>query len=169
MSKGLRSVPGHYVPQEDGSFSCPSSASKRANPSVDIGHFESVASAKPSYQKYHRSAPEDRSYNGAVYDSKLEMHFAMFLDEHQVRYTRQPEFILQDSFELDGKTYQPIIYKSDFNIHGSKSELIVDAKGVETPDFKLKKKMFLFKFRRPLYCLKSVAQLQTLLCEHGVV
>lgn len=54
------------------------------------------------------------------------------------------------------KKVQPIKYLADFVIKAWWKEYIIDIKWVETPDFKLKKKMFEKKFNKSLICLTSV-------------
>lgn len=57
----------------------------------------------------------------------------------------QPEFLLQKSFKLNGKTERSITYKADFKYMDSKTcEFFVeDVKGVKTEVYKIKRKMFL--------------------------
>ena len=58
-------------------------------------------------------------------------------------FCRQCEFILQEGFA----DIRPITYKADFIVfHEGKTE-IIDVKGFEIEEFKLKKKMFMDKFR----------------------
>lgn len=59
----------------------------------------------------------------------------------------QPKFILQEKYiNNKGKTVRAITYKADFS-YIEKGKLIVeDVKGMETKEFKLKKKMFEYKF-----------------------
>lgn len=60
----------------------------------------------------------------------------------------QPKFVLQEGFEKDGKRYAPITYYADFvvdNLDGTTD--IIDIKGVETQVFKIKQKMFEYKFK----------------------
>lgn len=62
--------------------------------------------------------------------------------------TLQPEFLLQPDFECDGQTIRPIKYIADFSyVDTSTGEKIIeDCKGVETDVFKLKKKLFLYRY-----------------------
>ena len=55
----------------------------------------------------------------------------------------QPEFTLQPKTIIRGKTIRAIIYKADFMYNENDSVIIEDVKGMETPVFKLKMKMFL--------------------------
>lgn len=54
-----------------------------------------------------------------------------------------PRFTLQESYQKkDGKKIKAIEYVSDFRIDVEGDIYIVDAKGNETVDFKLKRKIF---------------------------
>lgn len=58
----------------------------------------------------------------------------------------QPSFLLQDAFKgRDGKTIRAITYRADFRYYDPemKKTVIEDVKGFETPEYKLKRKMFL--------------------------
>lgn len=59
----------------------------------------------------------------------------------------QPRFELQEGFDKNGKRYRPITYYADFvvdNLDGTTD--IIDIKGVETQVFKIKQKMFEYKY-----------------------
>ena len=92
-------------------------------------------------------------YKGIKFDSKMEMEYYKYLLE----YWRPEEIILQPSFTLQkafidsrGKKQRAILYKSDFQLPDGS---VIDVKGFETADFKIKKKLFLYKFAMKLYCI----------------
>lgn len=58
----------------------------------------------------------------------------------------QPSFILQDSFKLNGVTHRKITYVADFKYIENGKTIIEDSKGFATEVYKLKKKLFLFKY-----------------------
>ena len=59
----------------------------------------------------------------------------------------QPKFILQESFIKDNKKYRPIHYIADFRvINNDGSAYIVDIKGILTTEFKIKMKLFNYKY-----------------------
>ena len=63
----------------------------------------------------------------------------------------QPEFTLQDKFvDSRGNKQRAIIYKADFQLPDN---TVIDVKGFETADFKIKKKLFLFRYKYRLYCM----------------
>lgn len=110
--------------------------------------------------------------DGIVFDSKMEADFYKHLKALQeegsvTHFETQPEYVLQEKFILvDGerfkgshplfnkmkkkhnaKTYAAIKYRSDFLVTFADGEqMVIDVKGVETPEFKIKKKMFMYKY-----------------------
>ena len=59
----------------------------------------------------------------------------------------QPSYTLQEAFTKNGKKFRPIIYIADFKyLDKNGNEIIVDIKGKETVEFKLKQKLFEYKF-----------------------
>lgn len=60
----------------------------------------------------------------------------------------QPRFLLQDKFKLDGVIYRKIEYVADFKYWDKEKEewIVEDVKGVKTPVYKLKKKLFLKQY-----------------------
>ena len=58
----------------------------------------------------------------------------------------QPKFLLQEGFKKNGKTYRKIEYIADFMYIENGKVIIEDVKGIETDVFKLKRKMFEYKY-----------------------
>ena len=60
----------------------------------------------------------------------------------------QPEFVLQEGFRKNGKAYRKIVYRADFQYYDKEKKKIIveDVKGVKTEVYKLKKKLFEFKY-----------------------
>jgi len=60
----------------------------------------------------------------------------------------QPRFELQPSFVAfqDGKRRRAIVYVGDFAYEENNTPVVEDVKGVVTPEFRLKQKMFLYRF-----------------------
>ena len=90
--------------------------------------------------------------DGITFDSKKE---AEYYCELKLRvqageiesFDLQPAFILQDGFKVNGKTIRPITYRGDFQInHKDGSVEIVDTKGFRTEVYKIKKKLFLYRY-----------------------
>lgn len=70
----------------------------------------------------------------------------------------QPKFELQPKFKKNGKLFREINYVADFKVYNNDGTIeIIDTKGFETTDFKLKKKMFEYKYPDlTLICLTYV-------------
>lgn len=100
--------------------------------------------------------------DGIQFDSKAEGQYYLHLKEKQQRgeilaFKLQPKFVLQESFKKDGKTYRAIEYTADFEvIHSDETIEIIDVKGFETLDFKIKRKLFEKKFPYSLTLMKFV-------------
>lgn len=97
------------------------------------------------------------------FDSKMESDYYVYLKEQKRKnlikdFELQPIFVLQPSFKKNGKTYRKIEYRADFKIiHNDGSISIVDIKGMETTEFKLKQKIFEYKYPNlHLQCLTYV-------------
>lgn len=58
----------------------------------------------------------------------------------------QPKYILQESFKKNGKTYRKIEYRADFKYIENGQVIVEDVKGMETKEFKLKRKLFEHKY-----------------------
>ena len=89
---------------------------------------------------------------GIVFDSRKEAKRYIELKEMEANgkitnLERQKRYVLQPAFELNGKKFRPIIYISDFEyddkdgIHHTE-----DAKGKILPVFKIKAKLFAYKY-----------------------
>ena len=58
----------------------------------------------------------------------------------------QVPFVLQESFKKNGKTYQAIKYIADFVYEERGQTIVEDTKGVKTEAFKIKQKLFEYKY-----------------------
>jgi hypothetical protein len=128
-----------------------------------------------SYNKYGVSSKEARTLDGITFDSKWELKVYSWLKSRLVDATieLQPKYVLQDKFvSFDGTKCREIAYFADFLIRPKDSQnfIVVDAKGLLTPDFKLKFKLFLYKYKDiPLYLPKNEKQLKQIPWEkHGI-
>lgn len=100
------------------------------------------------YRKYHNTKV---FVNGIKFDSKLEAgryrELLLLEKAGQIRnLRRQVEFELQPSFRKNGKTIRKISYIADFVYEESGQTIIEDSKGCRTEIFKLKKKLFEYKY-----------------------
>ena len=86
-----------------------------------------------------RSGREKRTCDGIVFASIAEMEYYILLNEKNICFEMQPSFVLQEGFKSEYGKIRDIRYVADFRI----GKYVVDVKGMETPEFRLKKKMFL--------------------------
>jgi hypothetical protein len=90
--------------------------------------------------------------DGIKFDSKKEAKRYVDLRE-QERYgiiknlELQPEFLLQGKFEKNGIKHRAIKYKADFSYVEDEKMIVEDVKGFKTEIFKIKQKLFEFKFQ----------------------
>lgn len=95
--------------------------------------------------------------DGIKFDSKAEGEFYIYLKDLKEQgkikeIILQEKLVLQEGFKKDGKTFRPITYTVDFTFTTSTGELIrVDVKGMETQQGNLKRKMYEYKYKEPLY------------------
>ena len=81
-------------------------------------------------ESLYYQALKDMKNNGSIKDFEL-----------------QPKFLLQEAFEKDNKKYRAINYIADFKvINNNNSSYLVDIKGMLTTEFKIKLKLFHYKY-----------------------
>ena len=106
-----------------------------------------------NFNKYH--AKKIKTVDG-VFDSQKEYKRWNVLKVLQrskkiSNLERQVKFELQPSFKLNGKTIRGISYYADFVYLNEEGDQVVeDTKGFRTPVYKLKKKMFEYKYQTEL-------------------
>ena len=90
--------------------------------------------------------------DGITFDSKNESLYYEALKDLKNKglikgYELQPKFLLQEGFAKNGKKYRPIMYIADFRvINNDDSSYLVDIKGMLTTEFKIKMKLFNYKY-----------------------
>ena len=90
--------------------------------------------------------------DGITFDSRDESLYYEALKDMKAKglikdFELQPEFILQEGFEKDEKKYRAIKYTADFRVlTNNDSSYIVDVKGMLTTEFKIKMKLFNYKY-----------------------
>ena len=100
--------------------------------------------------------------DGITFDSKREAarYCELKLMERSGEITfleLQPKFILQEGFTTDaGENIREIAYIADFSYHelSSNKAIVEDTKGVETKDFRIKRKLLLKRY--PEYELRVI-------------
>lgn len=92
-------------------------------------------------------------YDGIKFDSNREMAYYIKLKMLEQKgiikdLELQKSFELQPSFKLNEKTYKKITYRADFSYVSVQDNKIhiVDTKGFRTEIYKLKRKMFAYKY-----------------------
>ena len=102
------------------------------------------------YNKYNNKKVE---YDGHVFDSQKEctrykqlrlLERAGLIKDLQL----QKEYILQDKYKINNKTIRKISYIADFSYISVKDNKlhVIDVKGFKTDVYKLKKKLFEYKY-----------------------
>lgn len=105
-----------------------------------------------NFFKRHKYGAKATEIDGFKFSSKKEANYYNLLKIKRqagdiVGFDLQPQFLLQPSFQKDGKKYREIRYVADFRIiHNNGSEEIVDCKGFKTDVYMLKRKMFEYKY-----------------------
>ena len=101
------------------------------------------------------------TYNNLQFDSKFECTYYAYLQELEKKgeitnLQRQIKYeLLPRQTNSKGKfLYHPIYYVSDFEYDVQGVHKTVDTKGMPTPDFRLKQKLFYYKFNRQIECVK---------------
>jgi len=114
----------------------------------------------------HLTANEFRGYNrmkrkynnkrieidGYTFDSKLEADFYLRLKPlvkaGKIKELKiHPRYLLQEGFSKNGKHFNPIYYVADFEVtYDDGVTVIYDTKGIRTEVYKIKKKLFEYKY-----------------------
>lgn len=103
--------------------------------------------------------PKDNKYknkkvmvDGIQFDSKKEADYycrlKLLKKAGEIKdFGLQPKYELQPAFEKNGEKFRPIIYIADFIITNNDGTTdVVDIKGLETQVFKIKRKLFEYKY-----------------------
>ena len=102
------------------------------------------------YNKYNN---KKTIVDGIKFDSEMESHYYIYLKKLKeegvvLDFELQPKYILQEGFVKDGKKICAVTYKADFKvIYTNGTEEVIDVKGRVTAEFKIKRKMLLYKYR----------------------
>jgi len=94
-----------------------------------------------------------RTFEGIIFDSDLELryyrdHLLPLKESGNIKsIILQPKYLIQEKFSKFGKNMLPINYVADFKVEYTSGEiLVVDVKGLPTPEAKIKRKLFDFKY-----------------------
>jgi hypothetical protein len=103
--------------------------------------------------KYHSKKVE---IDGHVFDSRIEARYYEDLKlreaNKQILFFRlQPRYLLLEAFQKNGQKFRKMEYIADFEVHHLDGSIeVVDVKGMETEAFKIKRKLFEFKYPHKL-------------------
>lgn len=125
-----------------------------------------IRSRKKKHQKYNNTKTE---YDGIMFDSKKELRMYVVLKrwreegrieglELQKTYELQPRFVINKNGNI--RVNRPITYTPDFVFFDKEQNRvrILDAKGMKTDTYLLKKKLFEWKFRKEGLYLENVLE-----------
>lgn len=96
------------------------------------------------------------TFNGLRFDSVKECNYYIILHDKERRgeirdLRMQVKFELQPAFKFNNKTVRAIYYIADFVYYDQNGvQHIVDTKGVKTDVYKLKKKLFQFRYNKEI-------------------
>ena len=99
-------------------------------------------------KKMGRIKAVKKTVDGITFDSTMEANYYEYLKAEQAKgnilcFKLQPEYQLLDGYEKYGRKIRGIKYIADFLVvYNDESEIVIDVKGRETDDFKLKRKLF---------------------------
>lgn len=89
--------------------------------------------------------------DGISFSSKKEADFYLWAKARQLAgeiedLVLQPKYLLQESFEKNGEKFRAIYYYADFSYVESGKTIVVDTKGFQTEAFKIKRKLFEYRY-----------------------
>ncbi len=101
--------------------------------------------------KYNKYSNKKTKVGEYAFDSRKEatryMELRLMAMAKEIRdLTLQPRFILQESFKHNNVTHRAISYVGDFKYIKEGQTIVEDSKGFKTDIYRLKKKLFLFKY-----------------------
>ncbi len=100
------------------------------------------------YNKYkNRKVQIDRYVFDSVKEGKRYRELALLEQAGEISDLElQPRFLLQDKFRKNGKAFRKIEYVADFMYKQNGKTIVEDVKGIKTDVFKLKLKLFEYKY-----------------------
>ena len=116
-------------------------------------HLQEQAKAKLNqYEKKSKYYAEKTEIDGIKFDSAKESkRYAnlKLLERAGVieNLKLQPRFLLQEGFTYNGHKERKIEYVADFQYERNGQTIVEDVKGMKTEVYKLKRKLFLYKYR----------------------
>lgn len=126
---------------------------ERINKASNNSHFSDASKMLRDENKKSKYGAKKCEYDGIKFDSQKERdrYIELKLLEKGGGITGlqlQVPFVLQDGFEFNGKKILPIKYIADFTYWANGELVIEDVKGVKTDVYELKKKMFMYRYKK---------------------
>lgn len=127
-----------------------------------------IGGAPKRRHKFNVSPKEDRTVDGIVFASLWEMRVYLWLKRWiDAPVVLQPRFLLLEKSDMNARE---TAFVADFLIGCARTEfteagelpegaVVIDAKGMRTDTFKLKKKLFQHRYRRTIFLPKTQKQL----------
>jgi hypothetical protein len=135
---------------------------------VSAANLAALINKNVKVGRYKVSPKEARTFEGIVFDSKWEAETFKLLSTllpRDVKIHRQVNFLLQEKFKApNGKAVREINYLADFVITREDvlqaniipaDAFVIDSKGHLTDIFKIKNKMFMYKYSALIHQVKS--------------
>jgi len=102
-------------------------------------------------EKFSKYGNKKTIVDGITFDSKKESERYLVLkdmlkNKEITELQLQPKFLLQDSFKYKNKIERNIYYIADFSYKKDGKLIVEDVKGKKTDVYKLKRKLFLYKY-----------------------
>ena len=113
---------------------------------------EVIDIVRNSSKRKHKYNAQKAEIDGIVFDSKKEARRYLVLKGYEntgviENLKLQPRYELQGKFkDSTGNKHRAITFVADFEYEVEGKTIVEDTKGVETAVFKIKKKLFLFKY-----------------------
>ena len=107
---------------------------------------------KATKEKKQRVKATKKVIDGIKFDSILESEYYLELKRLKAngivkKFSLQPRYLLQEGYTKYGRKIQKIEYVADFLVeYTDGSEIIIDVKGRELPEFIIKRKLFDFLY-----------------------
>jgi len=105
----------------------------------------------PKRRKSNKYKNKKCLVDGILFDSKKEakwyLYYRELLRSGVISDLKlQTKFILQENFKYNEKTERKISYIADFSYMQNNNFYVIDVKGMKTDVYKIKRKLFLFKY-----------------------
>ena len=103
------------------------------------------------YENFSKYGNKKTIADGITFDSKKESERYLVLKDMLMHdeiedLQIQPKFLLQESFKYKNETIRKIYYIADFSYKKEGILIVEDVKGKRTDVYKLKRKLFLYKY-----------------------